>query len=69
MKYQVTDEQKKFYQKNGFVVIEDFLSPDELEIWRTETEDAIRQRLLERNGLTNQENPDTYYSQVFSSDL
>src|SRR5689334_17712610 len=65
MRYQITNAQKEFYRKNGFVVIEDFLSPDELETWRIETEDAIRQRLLERNGLTNQDNPDTYYSQVF----
>ncbi|MCL5994663.1 MAG: phytanoyl-CoA dioxygenase family protein [Chloroflexi bacterium] len=65
MKYKVTQEQKDFYQKNGFVVIEDFLDAKELETWRTVTEDAVRQRLIERNGLTNQDDPDRYYSQVF----
>jgi ectoine hydroxylase-related dioxygenase (phytanoyl-CoA dioxygenase family) len=65
VKYKITNEQKAFYDENGFVVIEDFLDAGELETWRTVTEDAVKQRLLERNGLTNQNNPDDYYSQVF----
>jgi phytanoyl-CoA hydroxylase len=65
MKYKVTNEQVAFYQKNGFVAIEDFLDPGELETWRTVTEDAVQRRLVERNGLTNQNDPEAYYSQVF----
>ena len=36
MNHTVTDEQIQFYQENGYVVIDDFLNADELEIWRRE---------------------------------
>jgi ectoine hydroxylase-related dioxygenase (phytanoyl-CoA dioxygenase family) len=65
MKYRITKEQQEFYRQNGFVVIEDFLDSQELETWRSVTEDAVQQRMRERNGLTNQDDPDTFYSQVF----
>jgi ectoine hydroxylase-related dioxygenase (phytanoyl-CoA dioxygenase family) len=65
MKYRITQEQQTFYRQNGFVVIEDFLDQQELETWRAVTEDAVQQRMRERNGLTNQDDPDAYYSQVF----
>ncbi len=65
MKYKISQEQKDFYRQNGYVAIEGFLDDAELELWRTVTEDAVRQRLIERNGLTNQADPDRYYSQVF----
>lgn len=65
MRYQITQEQQSFYRDNGYIVIEDFLDGKELEIWRDVTEDAVQQRLRERNGLTNQDDPDAYYSQVF----
>lgn len=44
MKYQVTREQIHSYQDNGFIVIEDFLSPEELENWRATVMDAVHQR-------------------------
>jgi phytanoyl-CoA hydroxylase len=44
MKYQMTKEQVGSYQDNGFVVIEDFLSPEELETWRANVVDAVRER-------------------------
>ncbi len=65
MKYRITKEQQEFYRQNGFVVIEDFLDNQELETWRSVTEDAVQQRMRERNGLTNQDDPDAFYSQVF----
>ena len=65
MKYKITQEQKDFYRRNGFVAIEGFLDDQELETWRQVTDDAVRQRLIDRNGLTNQDDPDRYYSQVF----
>lgn len=40
-------EQLSFYNENGFVVIEDFLNAEELEVWRTAVTNAVR----ERNGL------------------
>jgi len=65
LKYQITKEQAETYRENGYIVIEDFLDADELEHWRVITEDAVHQRLVERNGRTNQDNPEDYYSQVF----
>ncbi|MBW3635887.1 MAG: phytanoyl-CoA dioxygenase family protein, partial [Armatimonadetes bacterium] len=69
MNYQPTDQQIEQYQRDGFVVIEDFLSAEELEHWRTTTGDAVAQRLdataKGSNYLTNQ-GADNYYSQVFT---
>ncbi len=66
MKTRLTKRQVKQYQDNGFIVIEDFLNAKELEAWRAVTEDAVKQRLIERNGLTNQNDPNAYYAQVFT---
>lgn len=66
MKTKLTKRQVKQYQDNGFIVIEDFPNAKELETWRAVTEDAVKQRLIERNGLTNQNDPNTYYAQVFT---
>jgi phytanoyl-CoA hydroxylase len=46
MNSELTESQIGFYQENGYVVIEDFLSPEELEIWRT----AVTEALIQRNG-------------------
>lgn len=46
MKWQVSEEQIEYYQKNGFIVIEDFLSADELEYWQT----AVMEAVIERDG-------------------
>ena len=48
MKTRLTKRQIKQYQDNGFIVIEDFLTPKELAHWRTATEEAVQQRLTER---------------------
>lgn len=65
MNTQITSEHKRFYDENGFVLIEDFLTPNELEHWRAVTDEAVQQRLASRHGLNNQANPDEYYAQVF----
>jgi phytanoyl-CoA hydroxylase len=44
MKFQLTEEQVASYQDNGFIVIEDFLSPDELEHWRSAVMEAVTER-------------------------
>lgn len=44
MKFQLTEEQIEYYQTNGFIVIEDFLSPDELQHWRSAVMDAVSER-------------------------
>ena len=78
MKDTVTPEQVAEYQENGFLVIEDLLDTDEIASWSRTTDEAVAQR-LERNrdpakagfaeGLSNQTNPDDYYSQVFTQCL
>jgi phytanoyl-CoA hydroxylase len=44
MKYQLNQQQVQYYKDNGFIVIEDFLSPDELNIWRTAVANAVGER-------------------------
>jgi phytanoyl-CoA hydroxylase len=44
MKYELSHEQVQSYQDNGFVVIENFLSPDELDLWRTAVTNAVGER-------------------------
>ena len=44
MKHQLSNEQVQTYQGNGFIVIENFLSPDELDIWRAAVTSAVGER-------------------------
>ncbi|MHA4806595.1 phytanoyl-CoA dioxygenase family protein [Flavitalea flava] len=44
MQYELTDEQIRSYRENGFIVIEDFLSPAELEQWRKAVMSAVTAR-------------------------
>jgi len=44
MKYQLSSEQVQSYRDNGFIVIENFLSPDELNHWRQSVETAVKER-------------------------
>ena len=46
MKTQLSQEQIQKYQNDGFVVIDDFLSPEELEFWSS----ALDEALAKRNG-------------------
>lgn len=65
-------EQVRFYQDNGFLVIEDFLDVAELDTWRRWTQEAVDQRLASGLGfgnLNNQADPDAYYAQVFTQCL
>ena len=66
---EVTAEQVSTYQEQGFIVIENFLTPGELEHWRTVTADAIRVRLANSQNLSNQADPDAFYAQVFTQCL
>ncbi|MET3114557.1 phytanoyl-CoA hydroxylase [Pedobacter sp. CG_S7] len=44
MKCELTKQQIKDFQTNGFIVIEDFLSPEELEKWRIAVMEAVSER-------------------------
>ena len=70
MKDQVTPEQARSYQENGFLVIENFLDTDELAHWSRMTDEAVAERLASTSSvLNNQGNPDDYYAQVFTQCL
>lgn len=44
MKNDLSQEQIAQFENDGFVVIENFLSPDELEFWRSALEEAVAKR-------------------------
>lgn len=44
MKYELTEAQIRSYRENGFLVVEDFLSPLELEDWRSKVMTAVNER-------------------------
>ena len=57
------------YQENGFIIIENFLSEEELEHWRNVVDEAVAARgktkLAGREGLENWQEGDSYYDRVF----
>ena len=71
MNTDLTQKQIDFYQENGYVVIEDFLTPDELETWQRNVADAVAQRdgRLVAGGPKAQDRIDSeesrYYDKVF----
>jgi ectoine hydroxylase-related dioxygenase (phytanoyl-CoA dioxygenase family) len=69
MRDQLTAEQVASYRTSGFLVIENFLDSQELERWRSATQEAVEQRLASAGGLNNQSDPDNYYAQVFTQCL
>jgi phytanoyl-CoA hydroxylase len=75
VKNEVSSQQVEQYRKQGFLVIDDFLSLAELGHWREVTVDAVSQRLasnsVENNMgiLNNQRDPDTFYAMVFTQAL
>jgi ectoine hydroxylase-related dioxygenase (phytanoyl-CoA dioxygenase family) len=66
MNDQLTEQDVADYRNQGFLVIEDFLNKSELEHWRAVTDEAVADRLSQKNGWQNQSDPDNYYAQVFT---
>jgi len=70
MKDQVTPEQVRSYQDNGFLVIENFLDAEETAHWSRTTDEAVAERLASNSSaLNNQGDPENYYAQVFTQCL
>lgn len=66
MRCYVDAAQIESYRANGYLAIEGFLDEDELDDWRVQVEEAVRDRLESASqGLHNQFEPDSYYSRVF----
>lgn len=72
---EVTDEQRESYARQGFLVVEGFLDPDELEEWRRAVDHAVAQRGRQRFSFATSEDEDAsitrakeerdYYEHVF----
>jgi phytanoyl-CoA hydroxylase len=65
MKSDLTPEQISFYRENGFVVVENFLTPDELEVWRKYVDEAVAQREDRKLADGSMRAGDSYYDNVF----
>ncbi len=65
MKNRLTADQIDSYQENGFLVIDGFLSTDELAHWSQVTDEAVAARLAAQPPGS----PDDYYAQVFTQCL
>jgi ectoine hydroxylase-related dioxygenase (phytanoyl-CoA dioxygenase family) len=66
MKTELTQSQIDFYRDNGFVVIEGFLTPPELETWRAAVDEAVAARKDLKLANSNWRSGDSYYDQVFT---
>ena len=66
MNTKITPEQIQAYQTDGYVVIGDFLTPDELEHWRINVDAAVAQRADRKlaDGRM-RDGQDEYYDRVF----
>src|SRR5215203_6666593 len=66
MRSEVTQAEIVSYQENGFVVINDFLTLEELEGWRDAVDEAIENRGKQRIlGSMETIKDDDYYTNVF----
>ena len=64
MNQTIHSEQVAFYQDTGFVVVEDFLTPDELEHWRQVTEEAVALKLAEFPDFDSLTEEEKYYNRA-----
>lgn len=75
MKTNLTQQEITQYQEQGFLLIEEFLDADEVEKWREETGEAVRERRIAaqgrsfRDSLSNLGDRDSYISQVFEQSM
>jgi phytanoyl-CoA hydroxylase len=65
MNTELTRQQIDDYRENGFVVIDNFLTPDELEQWRRYVDEAVQQRKDRKLADGSMRAGDSYYDNVF----
>ena len=63
MQTKLSDKQIGFYRENGFLVIDDFLTDQELEAWRDALDEAVLQQVDQNE--THNQNRHNYYQNVF----
>lgn len=64
MRTRITEQEVADYRRDGFLLMPEFLSREELEEWRTVTERGVQTRLERGDELSN-EATDDYYKKVF----
>lgn len=69
MRTELSPEQIRSYHDDGFVVIRDFLDPDELAHWRTCVDEAVEARQNRKVPGGDMTAGDSYYDQVFTQRL
>jgi ectoine hydroxylase-related dioxygenase (phytanoyl-CoA dioxygenase family) len=69
MKTEISSDQIKQYSEDGFIIIEDFLSPRELKEWRGAVAEAVNNRagnkLPDRRSVGTLDDDEKYYDKVF----
>jgi ectoine hydroxylase-related dioxygenase (phytanoyl-CoA dioxygenase family) len=65
MKTDLTPDQIAFYHENGFLVIPDFLTAEELAAWRQSVDEAVACREDRRLAKSDERSGDSYYDNVF----
>src|SRR5436309_6406317 len=65
MKTDLTPDQIAFYRENGFLVIPDFLTAEELAAWRQSVDEAVARREDRRLAKSDERSGDSYYDNVF----
>lgn len=65
MQTEVTQQQIDSYRENGFVLIENFLTPEELGEWRRCVDEAVAQREDRKLADGRMRSGDSYYDNVF----
>ena len=69
MKHELSAAQIEAYNRDGFLIIEDFLSPEELETWRNAVDEAVakrdKQKLPDRVWVGDMEDDEKYYETGF----
>lgn len=65
MKTQLTPDQIASYRENGYLVIPDFLTEEELAVWRQNVDAAVAHRENRRLAKIDERSGDSYYDNVF----
>jgi phytanoyl-CoA hydroxylase len=66
MNAHITDEQAAFYQENGYIFVENFLTPEELQTWRDTITEAVAARGGYKLADKSHDWGDDYYNHVFT---
>ena len=65
MRTDLSPQEIQSYRENGFVLVEDFLTPAELETWRQAVDEAVRQRQDRKLADGRMREGNSYYDNVF----